>query len=205
MECRMRTGIFIACLCVAFAGFAVGGIEGSEHDFSGEGWNTEGELCQPCHTPHNAGAADVAAPLWNHEITDATFTLYSSPTLKGTVEQPRSVSKACLSCHDGTVALDSYGGKIGSEFVGGDAMLGTDLSDDHPVSIKWEHLSDGFKSPCANCHTFSPLNVISELPFYDGYIECATCHDAHAGTGVSDKLLRKPSAGSQICFHCHAK
>ena len=30
------------------------GITNSAHDFSNKGWNSAGEICQPCHTPHDA-------------------------------------------------------------------------------------------------------------------------------------------------------
>ena len=36
--------------------FAQTGITGSAHDFSGQGWGTT-EICEPCHTPHNADAS----------------------------------------------------------------------------------------------------------------------------------------------------
>ena len=195
----------LALVLALFAGeMAFAEISGSKHDFSGEGWNAKGEICLPCHTPHNADVSPNGVPLWNHETSTALFTLYDSPTLKGTVEQPRDVSLACLSCHDGTVAIDSFGGDVGSEFITGEALIGADLADDHPVSIKWEHLSDGAGSPCLNCHTFQPTTLVSTLPFFDGYVECSTCHDVHNEADYPG-LLRLPMQGSQLCLHCHNK
>ena len=67
-------------------------------------------------------------PLWNHKVTTATYTLYSSPTLKATLSQPTHYgSKLCLSCHDGTVALDSFGGNTGTTFIDSSNSVGTDL------------------------------------------------------------------------------
>jgi hypothetical protein len=120
---------------VLVAGIAGAQITGSAHDFSGQGWGTI-EICQPCHTPHNASIA-LPVVLWNHEVTAATYTLYTSPTMNATTGQPDGVSRACLSCHDGTVALDSFGGATGTNFIGGDANFGTDLSNDHPVSFAY--------------------------------------------------------------------
>ena len=54
------------------------GISGSAHDFSGETWSG-GTICLPCHTTHH-GETTFVAPLWNHEVTAATFVMYSSPT-----------------------------------------------------------------------------------------------------------------------------
>src|SRR5665811_812821 len=90
-------------------------ITGSSHDFSTANWNFGGEICQPCHTPHDASLDMAGSPLWNRQSTSATFQLYSSPTFDGssTIEQPSGTSKLCLSCHDGTVALDNFGGFTG--------------------------------------------------------------------------------------------
>jgi len=58
--------------------------------------------------------------------------------MDSTPGQPDGVSKLCLSCHDGTVALDSYGGVNGSTIITGSALLGTDLSTSHPISMKYD-------------------------------------------------------------------
>ncbi|MCF6248770.1 MAG: cytochrome C, partial [Desulfobacula sp.] len=84
------------------------GITGSAHDFSGATtWNSSGEICITCHTPHNADINEQ--PLWNHTVTAASYTLYTSGTLDSVAGQPAGTSKRCLSGHDGTGALDSYG------------------------------------------------------------------------------------------------
>lgn len=185
-----------------FATFAYGVIQGSSHDFSTLGWSG-GEICLPCHTPHNSNMSVPDAPLWNHQVTTAAFTLYNSPTLDVLPEAPRGVTKLCLSCHDGTVALESFAGNIGSDYITGNHNLGIDLSNDHPVSILWQHQTD-INGGCGRCHQLHPVRLISVLPFFDGYVECATCHDVHNSTAYA-KLLRKPLQGSEICFHCHDK
>jgi predicted CXXCH cytochrome family protein len=191
---------------VSFPSFA-GTIVGSQHDLSGQGWGTN-EICIFCHTPHNAKSPQLA-PLWNHESTTATYTLYSSPTMDQTPLHPRTPSKHCLSCHDGTVAIDSYGSRTGSNFmpgtpgVPGSVNLGTDLSDDHPVSVYWDHQTyNGGNPTCAlECHTvFEP----DAMPFYQRYLECATCHEPH-NKYPHPKFLRRPLAGSEICQICHGK
>ncbi len=191
-----------------FTGIQIlGVIAGSAHDFSSDAWNSSGEICLPCHIPHNADMTVSDAPLWNHEVTTATYTLYSSPTMNVPVNQPQGVSVLCLSCHDGTVALDSYGGTSGTNYISGNSLIGTNLSDDHPISIEWQHQTNDLHTSgwCSNCHNMhSTPTFVSELPFFNRYIECATCHDVHNTSGYT-KLLRKPLAGSEICFHCHNK
>ena len=197
---RSRSGLFFI-VSILFTWLVYGAIQGSAHDFSTPGW-AGGEICLPCHTPHNADTTVTDSPLWNHRVTTAVFTLYSSPTLDVSPEQPRGPTRLCLSCHDGTVALDSYGGNSGSNYISGDFNLGTDLSNDHPVSILWQHQTNIVSGSCGKCHGSNPNNP--PLPFFDGYVECATCHDVHNGTTYV-KLLRKPLQGSEICFQCHGK
>jgi len=181
---------------------ALAQVAGTEHDFSGDVWSG-GELCVVCHTPHDADQTEPQSPLWNHDQTGASFDLYTSPTLVEQPVQPRGPTKLCLSCHDGTVAIDQFGGNSGSSYIGGTGLIGTDLSGTHPVSIEWTHQND--LDGCGNCHdVHSPSTFISELPFFDGYVECATCHDVH-NTAPYQHMLRLDTAGSLICRHCHGK
>jgi len=187
---------------------AVAGIQGSVHDFSGNGWSG-GEICRICHTPHSANSG-VDAPMWNHAVSSATYTTYTSPTMDVIAEQPApgGISRMCLSCHDGTIAIDSFGGNSGSTLITGNANLGTDLSNDHPIGIQWIHQTfPPYGSECGNCHDLldPTLNIGKELKFFNGKVECPSCHDVHNNKVMDVKLLRKPLAGSQICLHCHAK
>ena len=112
-----------------------------QHDFSAKTWNTTGQqICQPCHTPHGGMATVTSAPLWNHTETTHAFTLYSSTvssTYQGGTATITGVSKLCLSCHDGTVALDSFGGATGTTMLTGSTLVGFDLSNDHPVGFTY--------------------------------------------------------------------
>lgn len=71
--------------------------------------NNYGEVCVYCHTPHGANA-NVAAPLWNRNMSSTTYTTYdqlNTVTLTQTVYQPGAASLPCLSCHDGLQAVDA--------------------------------------------------------------------------------------------------
>jgi len=108
-------------------------------------------LCQRCHALHKSSGGGPG-PLWDHETTMATFILYSSNTLDATINSPSDFgSKLCLSCHDVTVAIDSYGGVTGTDFMTGLSMPGTDLSNDHPVSFTYDttlaNTDGGLKDP----------------------------------------------------------
>lgn len=67
------------------------------------------EICVFCHTPHGANTA-VSAPLWNKAASTATYQMYStggSYSIDGTEAAVGSVSVACLSCHDGSLAINT--------------------------------------------------------------------------------------------------
>jgi len=74
-----RMLVLPALALLVLAASAPADIKGTAHDFSTWGW-ADNEVCKPCHTPHNAVQGDtnpgVNHILWNHEITQATFTLF---------------------------------------------------------------------------------------------------------------------------------
>jgi predicted CXXCH cytochrome family protein len=199
--------LFIIFAALALTTGAFGqNIAGSVHDFSGDAWSG-GEICIACHTPHNALTAPDG-PLWNHELTAATFTTYSSSTLDATIGQPGGVSKLCLSCHDGTVAIDSFGGATGSIMITGNALLGTSLSNDHPISITYDTAlanADGELADPSTVTSGLGGTITADMLFSD-QMECASCHDVHnTVTTGTPSLLRINNAGSALCLKCHLK
>lgn len=187
-----------AVLGMTFATSASAVITGSKHDFSADGYGST-QICIFCHAPHNNAGG---TPLWNHAPTAATFTLYSSSTLNSTQAQPAGVSKLCLSCHDGSVAIDSYGTRTGTTNITGDALLGTDLSNDHPIGFTYDAAlataDGGLVTPS------SASLVVANVPLYSAKLECASCHDVHNSAGIAG-LLRTTNAASALCLKCHVK
>jgi len=219
---RVRAGRLVAAAPVLalslMAGTASAGtINGSAHDFSNI--NADGQICVNCHTPHNADTATADAPLWNHDVTQATFTLYTSPTLNATPNQPTGASKLCLSCHDGTVAVDSFGGRAGTDFIlsGEGAYIGTDLSNDHPISITYDSAlataDPGLNDPAATSVTIgqggdkTSTGSVSAIMLRNGILQCSSCHDVHNNfVPVGEEfLLVVTKANSDLCFTCHNK
>jgi len=184
-------------------------IEGSAHDFSAI--DSEQQICIFCHTAHNADTTVVDAPLWNHQVTNRTYQLYNSPTMDATPEQPSGESRLCLSCHDGTVAVDSYGGKTGVIFLGGDLAVGADqLTNDHPIAFDYDdQLAEDDGELHRPSSTPSGLGgMISEDLLFNDRLECSSCHDVHNGASaeaVDDSLLVITQVGSQLCLTCHDK
>ena len=185
-------------------------ILGSKHDFSALTWNTTGEICIVCHTPHNAVTLPDA-PLWNHQLSAvAAYTLYDntvSGTFNATTGQPNGASKLCLSCHDGTIALDNFGTvTTGTNYILGINNLGTSLSNDHPISFTYNAAlatTDG--------GLFNPTTALSGLGgtiqndlLISNQMQCSSCHDTHNKYGIPH-MLKKSNAASALCLTCHNK
>jgi len=204
----------LASLCAAFilcsgAVFAQG-ITGSAHDFTSAAWNSSGEICLPCHTPHNAKVMDEV-PLWNHMTTTATYTMYSntnSSTFDATPgTEPDGNSKACLSCHDGTVALENFGDvTTGTTMMTGTRLLSTDLSNDHPISFVFDAalatLDGELHDPTTQ--TTAKGGTIDNDMLFAQKMQCASCHDPHNTDGF-DHMMRFDNAASALCLTCHNK
>lgn len=153
---------------------AVAGIADTKHNLGSQQavvgankFSGSGEICVFCHTPHAADTA-AQAPLWNRVATASpTYETYSSLgtlSLDGGSLAIGSTSAACLSCHDGTQAMntvsnapgsgtaatgDWLAGLSGTGWSGtnqtagkmtGLAAVATDtdgLKNDHPISIQY--------------------------------------------------------------------
>ena len=167
------TKVSAALALMALSGVAMAGISTTRHNLgstNGGGNHVVGagattEICVFCHTPHGSDATNTVAPLWNRAMsTSSAFTTYATlgtGTLDGKEAGIGSISIACLSCHDGTQAIDvvlnapGFGGKSSSNGINGtggwtDAnqmnlfplsaeivYLSTDLRNDHPISIQY--------------------------------------------------------------------
>ncbi|MDA8165842.1 MAG: hypothetical protein M0017_12515 [Desulfobacteraceae bacterium] len=183
------------------AAFAKMSIVYSKHNLSVTGPGqikalNETRVCIFCHTPHNA---TPSTPLWNKDLNPFTYTLYDSSTLKSIPSQPTGPSRLCLSCHDGTVALGkTLGGDIPTnmELAGRPSDLGTDLSDDHPISFSFYAAQ-----PNEELTSTPPAKLL----FYgtDFKVECSTCHDPHDDT--NGMFLRVDNSYSALCTCCHVK
>lgn len=203
---RFKLSLVIAAAMLLIAGVAYGAtIVGSSHDIRSQTGGATTEVCIFCHTPHNASTT-LPVVLWNHAATTATYQLYQSATLQGTVSQPSGVSKACLSCHDGTVAVNALqGGTLGTaQFVSGGARLGTNLQSHHPVSVTYRNdLDPGLRTPTGSNIASGSVSLPlfgTATPFS---VECGSCHNVHDPANAP--FLRVANTNSQMCTTCHLK
>lgn len=203
-----KTFILMALLASAgmfiMAGSAMAGVTGSPHDLTSYANVTF--TCEACHTPHDA-ASLPDMPLLNHDLTVVAFGTYNSPTFDTVVTgigNPDGPDRMCLSCHDGTVAVDEVVGKVGTVDMttlnGGVNLVGDSgsLADQHPVSFDWDATDLGLiANPSTN------LSIAKVFGTNDT-VRCASCHDVHDALngGAGSNLLRGGSA-SALCAECH--
>jgi predicted CXXCH cytochrome family protein len=236
-------------------------IVSTNHNMSSTGPNTEAgmkavsntQICYYCHTPHpDLNTTDPAVttgpngqtPLWNHYLSSkASYGIYSSPSFDafqtdiadvGTaVAGSAAVTNLCLSCHDGTVGINTlYKGEYAStgrrspDFGGGinvasimptSAQVGggsAGLSEMHPLNFTYDAVLAG-KSvslvvPVTASNGFGGtrlgVNTSSGkfLPLFAGKMQCASCHDVHSQSN-GRPFLRASTTGSELCLGCHGK
>ena len=178
-------------------------------------------ICIFCHAPHHSMVTNDSAsinylPLWNHEVTDRSYNMYESDFGDGPsavaagvlavdafadshllnadlTGQPGGVSRLCLSCHDGSVAVNEYGrapqreysistggAKIDEQFMIGGNPYG--LLNHHPIGFDYAEVAAADNEIAEVTKAFTgaggTLVTIGSL-LYNGKMECVTCHDVH--------------------------
>lgn len=199
--------IVIVLGMVAVPGVGRAGLRETHHNLSPSGLGrqkvggaggaaAEDDLCVFCHTPHSATAL---RGLWNHQMEPVTYKLYESSTTVARIQQPTGSSRLCLSCHDGVLAIGALQ-KHGDPSLGkltGSSVLGTDLSDDHPISFVYDQALATQRRNLAN-----PATLTGRVKLDDtGQLQCTSCHDAHSGQHP-DFLVMDP-VYSSLCIVCH--
>lgn len=226
----LRSAALIAAM--ASVGFAASNIAATKHNLSYTGTGTikadsgqnNDEICVYCHTPHAANTAFTGAPIWNKATPSGTFTMYGTTiALTATDSTPNSPSMACLSCHDGVSAINSMvnaPGSGGYNAAGANVVfgataagtafamptgvtnIGTDLRNDHPVSITYTENKAGLKATTTALTGWAGAATIGAL-LRNNKVECGSCHDPHEADNGT--FLRVANAGSALCVGCHAK
>ncbi len=178
----------------------------------------EEEVCIFCHTPHSG---NTEKPLWNRHNSKAEAYIFapSQYLASRTPEMPDGVSKLCLSCHDGTVAIGNLINIRGKsqtipttyDFLQeSTGLIGTDLSGSHIISIpfdenlifQWKNIfrRDCLRLPIRKEIPLPPTNYIGEKK---PGIQCTTCHDPHDDERGKFLRLGAPDNYSELCEACH--
>ena len=202
-------------------------------------------ICIFCHAPHNTyrladaigGAGPLAPPefdylpLWNHELQDPYgYTMYengpgapqegpkASQAILNGMASPGGVSLLCLSCHDGTIAANSYGNsaqRVGSQSAGTKFMaygyrIGADqyLGNHHPIGFNYDDVVAADPEIRDADGTFMTSETVVRDHLYGedgGMLECASCHSVHNTGNSGEVLLWRSDQNSELCLTCHAK
>lgn len=200
-------------------------------------------ICIFCHAPHNTYRLSTAAggvgpqadptfdylPLWNHTLPDPvpTYTMYENGTgapqngpkasqaiINGMT--PGSVSLLCLSCHDGSIAVNSWGNtdqisrSTGANFMVSTYEIGADqyLGNHHPIGFNYDDVFNAdteIRDPDAAMMT--PTTYVRDHLFGQngGTLECASCHSVHNKGNDGERLLWRSDQNSELCLTCHDK
>ncbi len=159
------------------------------------------EVCVFCHTPHNVNPQQS---LWNRSLPGTVYTLYDSSTLEAVLNQPTGSARLCLSCHDGTLALGNLRVKsrTGSTNLGhltGNAVLGVDLSDDHPISFRYDAALALKRGELTSPQALSNRVRLDK----NGQLQCTACHEPHDNR--YRKFLSVDDRAGGLCITCHRK
>jgi predicted CXXCH cytochrome family protein len=129
---------------------------------------------------------------------------------------PGGTSLLCLSCHDGSVAVNSYGNasQLPQSVSGGGAtialayVIGKDnyLGNHHPIGFDYDAafaVDNELRDPAVALlgasgtvrdHLYGPGNT---------KMECGTCHSVHNKGNSGESLLWRSDTQSRLCLTCH--
>ena len=204
-------------------------------------------ICIFCHAPHNAyrlhgkdGAGPEAPvgfdylPLWNHSLEgfDPNFTPYENGT-GGPGVGPKasqailngmtigSSSLLCLSCHDGSIAVNKYGnGDQISESNGATTIdlmyqIGKSkyLGNHHPIGFDYIQAWNEDRSDMGGGLRQADITLITHTTTIQDHLsgadntrmECPTCHSVHNKGNTGETLLWRSDQNSELCLTCHDK
>ncbi len=174
------------------------------------------------------------------EVWSPTLDAYRGLNLKPSA--PTGYSKLCLSCHDGTLAIGNVFNAPGSggysstgdssiplsgtdtggtmpagtsgRYSGDTRLIGTNLSNDHPISFVFDSNLQNADGELAAPDTVTDP-ITGKTLLYSGTtatrnnVQCTSCHNPHT---TYEKFLRMSrwqlGAGAtqrQICLNCHNK
>ncbi|HZQ46789.1 MAG TPA: cytochrome c3 family protein [Verrucomicrobiae bacterium] len=232
-------GLALGALMALVPFTSQGTIIGSKHDFSiatnywvggTNNWTVgfgSTNVCGECHTIHHA-PDPARGPLWIHTPTANTFKTYdqsgSETFPSGLTVTLGSSSKACLSCHDGSIAINSQdsGATPGTTttvkggtgvFIAPSAIVvevaggQDDLTHMHPIGVNYASAISYLPTAALNPIT-TPIGggSISTVMLKNGNVECSSCHDIHRTQGTSSTSgIYTVASGQALCLTCHNK
>lgn len=146
-------------------------------------------FCAICHSDDDMGTSHAST------LAEAHFTtshITSGDGMSGSID---SLSKNCISCHDGTqgssVPINT------GDWTHSSSFSGPTLGKKHPIGIHYEEarMRSGRKTD------LRPINEVDKrINFFDGQVGCGSCHNPYI-EGL-DRLVMS-NRRSALCFACH--
>jgi predicted CXXCH cytochrome family protein len=197
-------------------------------------------ICVFCHAPHNTyrlatapgGAGPQAPPefdylpLWNHTLqTNLVYQPYengpgapqSGPKASQAILTGMTIgsnSLLCLSCHDGSVAVNSWGNanqvtmSTGTTTIAPGYVIGQDhyLGNHHPIGFDFDVVQAGdTEIRSADVAFLTPTTSVRDHLYGSNHMECGTCHSVHNKGNTGERLLWRSDQNSELCLTCHDK
>ena len=189
---------------------------GTEREGNGVVIDSDGYVLTIGYLILEAEKIEIFGP--NGKTVNATFTAYGT-TVRGsaTATVMSNATRTCLSCHDGTQAMNGMANAPGSGNaqidanglgpITGAAVIDGNFSDDHPLGVIYDTAND-LRTPAAASPITGlvKMNAVSSVLATSGAdtVECASCHDVHNDSGTP-LFLPFANTGSQLCLTCHLK
>ncbi len=233
MRTSAKVVLLAMVICISLSAFAArapkSAVFGSAHDFKTQLGGASFTLCNFCHVAHKFGSAPTGPGylLWNHTLSNvASYGVYTSDSMRATPTDLGGasatnlvVSNLCLSCHDGTVAINSWYESQpaanfqpltqGTLFMAGD-MTVRDLTKQHPINFTYPDATTAAAIGIQPAASTTSIDGNGNVPLFQGKMQCATCHDPHAGPSSGESLFFRafPSTPAQtltgsFCVYCH--
>lgn len=174
-------------------------------------------------------------PLWNHTLptTIPPYVMYqngagapqvgpkAAQAILNGMAQPGGVSLLCLSCHDGSIAVNSYGNasqppasvSAGTTLMATGYLIGKDfyLGNHHPIGFDYDavvaadpEIRDAGVAMMTGT-TFVRDHLAGNGAGGNTMLECASCHSVHNTGNSGESLLWRSDQNSELCLTCHAK
>jgi hypothetical protein len=237
----LKLFLILLALSIGWQGLAWAGAEpgtgtsGSVHDMNTFAFVLNDSFmrsCIFCHTAHNAYS--VAGPLWSRPLDETasglkpyTWIAPANQQISQQLDPLYGPSRLCMSCHDGTLAIDAHGNTVTGEYV-----ISKNLDITHPIGFSYDDAmaargskelvdkGQRFATNVTWSDTAGTYNTvtregnrkISDMLYMGKIVTCCTCHDVHNTGNVKpdpghnyNYLLWAKEEQSLICLSCHLK
>ncbi len=161
-----------------------------------QGKDKLGSYCEICHGPMSKHLEETGINKKSQKTLGKNFKAKYVVSFKKV--SPKAKNAICLQCHEKSTLM----GWKGSAHE----MMDVSCNSCHYVSQRKGKrkllINEDPKKGCFQCHREKRAKLMrtSHMPMREGKMDCASCHNAHGGSGPS---LLKRSTTNETCNICH--